>query len=112
MSYDPGLAARLAEVLAGHDGMLEKKMFGGIGWLLNGHMCVGIYKTLLVLRVGVEVAEVLLKHPHVKEMDITGKVMKGWAMVTPKGYASDEALADYVACAVRFVETLPPKPAG
>lgn len=109
MPYDPGLAARLADALTGRSGMQEKKMFGGIGWLLNGNMCVGVYKEFLVLRVGAEAAHKLLKQRHVKPMDITGKPMKGWAMVAANGYEDDDALNRYVKHAIDFVKSLPPK---
>ncbi len=109
MAYDPELSARLATHVAGRRGMDEKKMFGGIGWLLHGNMCVGVYKEWLVIRVGIEAAEQLLQEDHVKEMDITGRAMRGWAMVSPDGWNDDNELKRYVDAAFDFVRTLPPK---
>jgi TfoX/Sxy family transcriptional regulator of competence genes len=109
MPYDPGLAERLEEVLADHFNMEEKKMFGGIGWMLNGNMCVGIYKDWLVIRIGVEAAEKVLKEPNTKPMDITGKAMKGWAMIFPEGLEDDSDLNRFIQLAIDFVTTLPAK---
>lgn len=109
MPYDPGLAARLADALAGRSGMQEKKMFGGIGWLLDGNMCTGVYKEYLILRVGAETANKLHKMRHVRPMDITGKPMKGWVMVAPAGYEDDDTLAGLIEYAIDFVSLLPSK---
>ncbi|MDP2206487.1 MAG: TfoX/Sxy family protein [Alphaproteobacteria bacterium] len=109
MPYDFGLAERLAEIVGSNPGMNEKKMFGGIGWLLNGNMCVGVYKDWLIIRIGQKQADALSEVPYVKPMDITGKPMKGWAMVSPKGYESDKNLERYVKIALSFVNDLPPK---
>ena len=81
MPYDPGLAERLEEVLRDQAGFEQKRMFGGIGWLLNGNMCVGVYKEWLIARVGESAGVKLFKEKHAKPMDITGRPMKGWAMI-------------------------------
>jgi hypothetical protein len=107
--YDPGLAERLRELLDHRSGFEQKKMFGGIGWMLNGNMCVGVYKDWLITRVGESAAPALFREMHVKPMDITGKPMKGWAMVAPEGVAQDAALKRHVEAAVTFVTTLPKK---
>lgn len=109
MPFDPGLAERLKEIIEGRMGFEEKKMFGGIGWMLNGNMCVGVYKDWLITRIGEAAAIAMLKEKHVKPMDITGKPMKGWAMIAPEGIAEDAALNRHVECAVAFVSTLPKK---
>ncbi len=109
MPYDPGLAERLQEHLCERPGMSPKKMFGGIGWLLNGNMCVGVYQEWLIIRVGVEAAKKVFADAHTKPMDITGKAMKGWAMVGPEGVSEDEHLERYLIMAIDFVQTLPPK---
>jgi TfoX/Sxy family transcriptional regulator of competence genes len=109
MPYDAGLAARLADVTADMPDMVEQKMFGGIGYMLGGNMCVGIYKDFLILRLGEEGARQVLAEPHASPMDITGRVMKGWAKIAPEGIAEDAELARYVAKARDFVATLPAK---
>ena len=109
MPYDPGLAERVEEVLRGRPGFEQKKMFGGIGWLLNGNMCVGIYKEWLIARVGESAGVKLFKEKHAKPMDITGKPMKGWPMVAPEGVAQDADLKRHTESAIAFVKTLPGK---
>jgi hypothetical protein len=109
MPFDSGLAVRLEEIIEGRAGFEQKKMFGGIGWMLNGNMCVGIYKHWLITRIGEAAAARMFKEKHVKPMDITGKPMKGWAMVAPEGVAEDADLNRHVECAIDFVKTLPKK---
>ena len=92
MPYDQKLAARLTELVAGRPDISEKRMFGGFGYMLNGNMCMGIHKEFLVLRLGLKRAETILDDPGVKPMDFTGKVMKGWVMVEPEGYADDDTV--------------------
>jgi hypothetical protein len=107
MPYDSRLAERLERVLKGRRGFEQKKMFGGIGWMLNGNMCVGIYKDWLITRVGESAGAQILKEKHAKPMDITGKPMKGWVMIDPKGVESDASLKRHADLAVEFVTTLP-----
>jgi TfoX N-terminal domain len=109
MPYDPGLAARLEELLENSKGFEQKKMFGGIGWLLNGNMCIGVYKEWLIARVGEETAKKIFKEKYVKPMDITGKPMKGWAMIAPAGIEEEKQLERYISFAEKFVRTLTPK---
>lgn len=109
MPFDEGLAHRLSKIAEKLPQLKLQKMFGGIGYMLNGNMCVGIYKEFLVLRLGIERAEKILDEPHSKPMDLTGKVMKGWVMVAPDGMAEDAQLRRYVDEAVSFVETLEKK---
>jgi hypothetical protein len=109
MSYDRGLAERLETAFAKRAGMSQKKMFGGIGWLLNGNMVAGVHKDFLIVRVGDAEAVTLLRDKHVKPMDITGKPMKGWLMVSPEGYEEDADLKRYASAALAFVKTLPEK---
>ncbi len=109
MPYDPGLAERLVELMPEHPGREETRMFGGFGYLLNGNMCVGIHKSELIVRVGLEASEALIREPNVRPMDLTGKVMKGWATIEPDGLADDDDFRRYCRLAVDFVDTLPPK---
>ena len=106
MAYDLGLAERLSGIVRKGQ-LVEKKMFGGLGWLLNGNMCLGIYKDKLILRVGDEAAAKLLKEKHIKIMYITGEPMKGWLMMAPDGYADDADLTRLTKIAITFVKTLP-----
>ena len=109
MPYDPGLAERLHGVVARKRAMTEKKMFGGIGWMLNGNMCVGVYKDFLIIRVGEKKAIALSEEDGVSPMDITGRPMKGWLKVAPDGYEDDAPLKLYTKAAIDFVKTLPAK---
>ena len=109
MPFDPGLAERLEEIIDGRTGFEQKKMFGGIGWMLNGNMCVGIYKEWLITRIGEAAGLKMFRGKHVKPMDITGKPMRGWAMVAPEGVVQDADLIRHVECAIAFVSTLPKK---
>jgi TfoX/Sxy family transcriptional regulator of competence genes len=109
MPFDETLAVRVRSALSRRKGIEEKKMFGGVGFLLHGNMLVGVWKEFLIVRLGPEEAEAALRETHVKEFDITGKAMKGWAMVEPEGTRDDDALKDWVQRAVRFVGKLPAK---
>ena len=109
MPFDEGLAMRLQETVGDYSGMTETRMMGGFGYFLNGNMCVGIHKDSLIVRVGVETAEKILQEAHVRPMDLTGKVMKGWATIEPEAISEDSDLERYCQLAIQFVETLPGK---
>jgi hypothetical protein len=109
MAFAESLADRIRQQLAWHKNVEEKKMFGGVGFLLDGNLLVGVWKDSLVVRLGPEEGEEALREPHVRAFDITGRAMKGWALVTPEGVEADEQLGAWIQRAVRFVETLPAK---
>src|SRR4029079_8063500 len=109
MAYSESLALRIRHVLTGRRGVVEKKMFGRAGFLLNGNMCVGIWKQSLIVRLSAEAGEAALQEPNVVAFDITGRPMKGWIMVEPDGMETEEQLHKWVGRAVEFVETLPRK---
>lgn len=109
MAYSESLAQRVRDVFGGRRGIVEKKMFGGVGFLLRGNMCVGVWKTTLIARLGPEQAKAALRQPHVQEFDITGRPMKGWVMIEAEGVETDEQLSARIQQAVDFVETLPAK---
>jgi hypothetical protein len=109
MAYDENLAERIRAALARKKGIAEKKMFGGLGFLLRGNMLVGVWKNSLIARLGPDEAEVALREPYVGPMDITGKPMKGWVMVEAAGVADEAAVGDWVGRAVQFVDKLPAK---
>ncbi len=109
MAYDDGLAQRVRDILEEEPGFGEKKMFGGICFLLFGNMVCGIIKDDLIVRVGADRYSEMLKMPQTKKFDITGKPMKGWVMVLSAALDSDEELNNWVQRALSFVRTLPPK---
>jgi TfoX/Sxy family transcriptional regulator of competence genes len=109
MPYDKGLAQRVREILEEEPGFDEKKMFGGICFLLFGNMVCGIIRDDLIVRVGAANYNAALKMPHTKKFDLTGKALTGWVMVLSTVLDSDKVLNDWVQKAVKFVRTLPPK---
>ena len=109
MASDPILVERLRSILAGQQGIEARRMFGGICFMLNGNMCVGVHNENLILRVGSDRVAALLTRDGVRPMDLTGKVIKGWATVLPVAVSTDAALASFTQIAVDFVSTLPPK---
>ena len=109
MAFSETLAARIRQRLARRKGVKEKKMFGGVDFLLKDNMLVGVWKDSLIVRLGPEKGDEALLEPHVREFDITGKPMKGWAMVTPDGISGDDELKEWIQRAVKFVGKLPAK---
>ena len=84
-------------------------MFGGVGFLLNGNLLVGVWKDSLIARLGPEGGDEALKEPHVSEFDVTGRSMKGWVLVAPQGVEDDDQLRGWVRRGVKFVGKLPAK---
>jgi len=110
LAYDETLAGRLREIVAGIDGEItERKMFGGLAFMLNGHMFTGIVGDELMLRLGEAGTEAALRREHVREMDFTGRSMKAMVFIQPVGLEG-RALNDWVTSAAAFALTLPPKP--
>ena len=108
MAYDEGLAQIVREFLEEKPTYIEKKMFG-IGFLLQGNMAFGIINDDLIVLVGPANYEDALKLPHSSELDITGRSMKGWVMVSSDGFDSEEVILKWVNRGVDFVLSLPPK---
>ena len=111
MSYDERLAARVRKGLSRSTGVTERSMFGGVAWMLDGNMFVGIVKDELMVRVGPLAHDAAVAEPHARIMDFTGRPMRGYVFVAPPGFRSDAALAKWVTLAAEFVATLPAKKA-
>jgi TfoX/Sxy family transcriptional regulator of competence genes len=109
MPFDEKLADRVRRALAGERGLAEKKMFGGVAFMLHGNMCCGVLRDDLVVRVGPDAHAAQLKRPHARVMDFTHRPMKGYLYVAPKGTATTAALRSRLAPALAFVATLPKK---
>src|SRR6516165_7291697 len=109
MAFSEELAERIRQGLARRKGIEEKRMFGGIGFLLNGNLLVGVWKDSLIVRLGPEEGEEALKERHVSEFDITGRPMKGWVLVAPEGVEADEQVNGWIERAMKFVRKLPAK---
>ena len=108
MAYDTKLAERIRSGLEGLP-FVEKKMFGGVGFLITGNMACGVNKDDLIVRVDPEEHGTLLKKPHVRPFDLTGKPMKGWLVVEPDGCKTEKQLNTWIKKGVEFASTLPPK---
>ncbi|MBI4490559.1 MAG: TfoX/Sxy family protein [Deltaproteobacteria bacterium] len=109
MAYDEKSADRIRKLLTRRKGVTEKKMFGGVAFMLRGHMCCGVVNGDLVVRVGPERYEKALSLPHTRPMDFTGRPLKGFVFVGPGGCKTDKALAKWLKEAVNFAATLPQK---
>lgn len=109
MAYDEDMAYRIRAALANQSGVTEKKMFGGLAFMVNGHMCCGLAKGNLMVRVGPDQYEDSLAQPHAREMDFTGRPMRGLVYVDPHGFQSDKELQSWVQRGLNFVTSLPPK---
>lgn len=109
MAYNKILAKRVRTLLQKTSGILEKQMFGGVGFLIHGNMACGILNDDLIIRVGSANYDAALKSSHAREFDVTGRVMKGWVMVSSSGYDSDKDLSSWVERGVSFARSLPGK---
>ncbi len=109
MVYSQSLAERIRQLVRHRRGVTEKKMFGGVGFLLDGNMLVGVWRNSLIARLGPEQASEALDKPDVVEFDITGRPMKGWVMIEPDAIDTDEQLRTWIQRAMDFVGTLPKK---
>lgn len=111
MAYDTSLAERIQNILRVNNppGLVEKKMFGGVGFMVRGNMACGVHKNSLIVRVGEERFFEALSKPMARPFDLTGKPMKGWVMVDPGGFDSQETLAAWVQAGVAFALCLPEK---
>jgi hypothetical protein len=109
MAFDEKLAARIRNALGRKKGVAEKKMFGGVGFLLNGNLLVGVWKTSLIARLDPDECEEALREPYVGEFNITGRAMKGWLLVAAEGVADEGDVKEWVQRAAKFVGKLPAK---
>jgi TfoX/Sxy family transcriptional regulator of competence genes len=108
MAFSEPLAERIRHLLARRKHVEEKKMFGGVGFLLNGHLLVGVRKDSLLVRLGPEQSDEALKEAHVSEFKITGRgTMKGWVVVSLEGVQNDDQLKGWLQRTVKFVGKLP-----
>lgn len=111
MPFDEPLADRIRRRLGERKGLIEKKMFGGIAFLLDGNMCCGVHKGDMIVRMDPARTEDALARPHTRIFDLTGRPMKGWIVVDGKGLESPDALARWIDTATEYAGALPPKAA-
>ena len=109
MAYDAQLATRVRALLAERDDVTERKMFGGLAFMVGGTMCCGLLDDELMVRVGPELGARALERPFTRVMDFTGRPMTGMLFVTAEGIAADDALAGWVRMALSYAASLPAK---
>lgn len=109
MAVDEALAGRVRDALGGVDGLAEKRMFGGLAFLVNGNMAVGVHGEDLIVRLAPERTEEALAEDDVRVFDMTGRPMKGWVLVGPGATESEDGLGGWVTRGVDFAESLPAK---
>jgi TfoX/Sxy family transcriptional regulator of competence genes len=109
VAYDEGLAQRIRESLEDVRGITEKRMFGGLAFLLDGNMACGVVGEDLMVRVGPDAYGESLERPHARAMDFTGRPMKGLVYVSPPGYEAESDLDSWVGRGVAFARSLPSK---
>ena len=109
MAFDERLAERIRQHLPAKKGLTEKKMFGGLAFLLNGNMCCGVHRSELIVRLDPGQTNAALAEPHTRVFDLSGRPMKGWILVEPAGLANEPALATWVSLATKFAASLPKK---
>jgi TfoX/Sxy family transcriptional regulator of competence genes len=111
MAYDEDMVNRLRELLADRDAVTEKRMFGGLAFLLHGNMTVAASRTGgLLVRVAPAEAPEVLKRPHAMQMEMgQGRRPEGWILVAPEGVKTKRQLEPWVRRSLAYVETFPPK---
>lgn len=109
MAYDDQLAERVRAQLGDRHGLSEKKMFGGLAFLLHGNMCCGVHGEGLIVRLGADKMDAALARPGARVFDMTGRPMKGWVVVDPPGIRKDADLGAWVDLAAEHASALPPK---
>jgi TfoX/Sxy family transcriptional regulator of competence genes len=109
MAYDQALASRVRETLGENPEITERKMFGGIAFMLSGNMAVGVSKDDLMVRIDPDDQDDALAQPGVRIFDMTGRPMKGWILVAPEAAAEQAALQRWVVAGLDFAGSLPPK---
>lgn len=109
MAVDEKLVARIRDVLSERNDVEEKRMFGGIAFMVRGHMCCGPLEKDLMVRVGPDQYDSALKRKHATTMDFTGKPMRGFVTVQAEGLRTKRDLTRWIGLGLKFVESLPPK---
>jgi TfoX/Sxy family transcriptional regulator of competence genes len=112
VNYDAATAQRVRQLLADRDDVAEKKMVGGLSFLVGGNMCCGVTGPALMVRVGADARDQVLAQPHVRPMQFGGRSLSGFICVDPPGFADDGALARWVQRGLDFVSALPARPAS
>ena len=109
MAYDEKLAERIRTSLKRKRNISERKMFGGVAFMASGNMFCGVVGEELMVRVGPDAYEEALRGNAVREMDFTGRPMRGMIYVGKAGIKTDAKLSEWIEKGLRFAKSLPPK---
>jgi hypothetical protein len=109
VAFDTKLADRIRAALGKRKGLTEKKMFGGIGFMLGGNMACGVHGEQMIVRLDPNETDEALARPHTRRFDLTGRPMRGWILVEPNGLTKDADLGKWVSVGAKYAEALPPK---
>jgi TfoX/Sxy family transcriptional regulator of competence genes len=109
MTLNESIAAKIRAEVNQYSGVVEKKMFGGIGFIVNGNMACGVNGSALIVRVGPEQSQEALSRPHTKLFDMTGRPMAGWIKIEPGGFEAERDLKNWIKEGMEYALTLPPK---
>jgi TfoX/Sxy family transcriptional regulator of competence genes len=109
MAFDERLAERIRKRLGKRKELAEKKMFGGVAFLLNGNMCVGVHKQDLIVRLDPEDTDSALTEPDTRVFDLSGRPMKGWILVESSGLKDEKTLGKWISISVDYALSLPKK---
>jgi hypothetical protein len=110
LAYDEMTAERVRKLMRGRSDVAEKKMMGGLCFMVRDHMCCSVSgRGGLMVRVGAQVQDLMLREPHVRPVEMNGRRMAGFVRIAPEGYETDAALSAWLAHGLDFVSTLPAK---
>jgi TfoX/Sxy family transcriptional regulator of competence genes len=110
MAYDEELAARIRDAVAGEQGLTEKTMFGGLAFLIHGHMAVSASgQGGMLLRVDPAQSESLVAEPHVRRFEMRGREMDGWLRVDAEAIRTEKELRRWTRHGIDYAKSLPPK---
>ena len=109
MQNEDSLNGRIRQILSSRRSVSERKMFGGVCFMINGNMCIGTWKGSLIVRLDRKNHDETLAEPHTRPADMNGRTMTGWALGEPAGIESENDLTSWLNRAARFAESLPPK---
>jgi TfoX/Sxy family transcriptional regulator of competence genes len=109
MAFDVVLSERIRTKMYRRSGFTEKKMFGGICYMLNGNICCGVIKDEMVVRLDPDQTDEVLAHSCARIFDYSGHPMKGWFFISPEGVRSDQDLARWTTRSIQYAKSLPPK---
>lgn len=109
MAYNPGLADDVRVRLGDRTDLAEREMFGGIAFMVGGNMAVGVSGDDLMVRVGKETYDEALTRPGVRELEMSGRPMRGWVLVSDRGYSTESELGNWIDRGVSYAASLPPK---